>query len=68
MAESSASSKLMGDKSDGGGRQTKLDHIAARGDTARRVPRAKRTAQQKEDIQNFLSTFGTPTKAWEAEE
>lgn len=67
MAESSASSKLMGD-SDGGGRQAKLNHIAARGDAARRVPRAKRTAQQKKDIQNFLSSFGTPTKAWEAEE
>jgi|APSaa5957512535_1039671.scaffolds.fasta_scaffold212578_3 hypothetical protein len=43
-------------------------HVSARGDAALAVPANKRTAQQKQDIKNFIRRMGTPTKAWEAEE
>jgi hypothetical protein len=49
-------------------RQAKLDHIAARGNFARKTPFEQRSPEEKEDIADFLAALGTPTKAWEEEE
>lgn len=41
-----------------GRKQAKLDHIAARGHAARKIPPKKRSAQQKRDIAIFISALG----------
>lgn len=49
-------------------RQAKLDHIAAQGNFAKKIPPAQRSDDNKKAIRDFLKALGTPTKSWEEEE